>query len=100
MQIISASINLSLIPKDKIKTTDKNGVPYKNGASYFDVQILINDSPDKYGNNVAIIVGQTKEEREVKTPKIYLGNGKVVWNKPLEKEEPKQESKSEDGLPF
>jgi hypothetical protein len=98
MQIISASINLSLIPKDKIKTKHKNGTPYKNGAQYFDVQIMINDSPDKYGNNVAIIVGQTKEEREQKSAKTYLGNGKVVWSSA--KEEPKQERKSEDGLPF
>lgn len=98
MQIISASINLSLIPKDKIKTKDKNGTPYKNGAQYFDVQIMINDSPDKYGNNVAIIVGQTKEEREQKSAKTYLGNGKVVWSSA--KEETKSNNKTTGDLPF
>jgi hypothetical protein len=26
-----------------------------------------------------VVVEQTKEERETKTPKTYLGNVKVVW---------------------
>jgi len=39
----------------------------------------INDQLDKFGNNVAITLQQTKEQREAKTDKVYLGNGKVVW---------------------
>ena len=39
----------------------------------------INDELDKYGNNVAITLQQTKEQREAKEKKVYVGNGKVAW---------------------
>ena len=39
----------------------------------------INDET-KFGNNVSFSVSQSKEEREGKEAKIYVGNGKVVWN--------------------
>ena len=102
MKVISGSINLSKIPKERIKRTDKNGVPFSNGAQYLDVQILVNDKQDQYGNDVQIIVGQTKEEREAKTPKTFLGSAKVVWSNDSQKSEPKEETfqvKDKGGLP-
>ena len=39
----------------------------------------INDKLDKYGNNVAITLQQTKEQRDAEEKKVYVGNGKVVW---------------------
>lgn len=39
----------------------------------------INDELDKFGNNVAITIQQTKEQREAKEKKVYVGNGKVAW---------------------
>jgi hypothetical protein len=39
----------------------------------------INDETDQYGNNAAVFVSQTKEEREAKAKKTYVGNGKVVY---------------------
>ena len=39
----------------------------------------INDELDKYGNNVAITEQQTKEQRDAKEKKVYVGNGKVAW---------------------
>jgi hypothetical protein len=39
----------------------------------------ISDAQDNYGNNASIYVQQSKEEREAKTPKKYVGNGKVQW---------------------
>ena len=39
----------------------------------------MNDEPDQFGNQGPVIVDQTKEEREAKTAKTYLGNCKVVW---------------------
>ena len=104
MKVISGSINLSKIPKERIKRTDKNGVPFSNGAQYLDVQILVNDKQDQYGNDVQIIVGQTKEEREAKSAKTYLGNAKVVWSNDSQKQEPKEEvfqvKDNTDGMPF
>jgi len=69
--IIKASINLNEIPKHKI-------IDGKKGK-YLPITITINDEVDKFGNNASIFESQSKEEREAKTPKNYLGNGKVIW---------------------
>ena len=69
--IIKGSINLSEIPKDKI-------VEGKKGK-YLPISITINDEVDQFGNFGPIIVDQSKEEREAKVAKKYLGNCKVVW---------------------
>lgn len=55
----------------------------------------INDELDKFGNNVAITLQQTKEQREAKEKKVYVGNGKVAWtNGKIEV------AKKEEKLPF
>lgn len=69
--IIKASINLNEIPKDKIITGKK--------GKYLPIAITLNDEPDQFGNQGPIIVEQTKDERDAKTAKTYLGNVKVVW---------------------
>ncbi len=69
--IIKTSINLSAIPKDKI-------IEGKKGK-YLPITITINDEVDQFGNQGPVIVSQTKEERETKTEKTYLGNAQVVW---------------------
>jgi len=69
--IIKASINLNAIPKDKIITGKK--------GKYLPITITVNDEPDQFGNQGPVCVDQTKEEREAKTAKTYLGNVKVVW---------------------
>lgn len=53
-------------------------VKQKDGG-YKNYTISINDNVDNYGNNVVVYETQTKEEREAKAKKTYLGNGKVVW---------------------
>ncbi len=69
--IIKASINLNEIPKDKIIVGKK--------GKYLPITITINDEPDQFGNQGPIVVAQSKEERESKTAKVYLGNVQVVW---------------------
>jgi hypothetical protein len=69
--IIKGSINLSTIPKDKI-------IEGKKGK-YLPITITVNDETDNYGQQGPIIVSQTKEERESKEAKTYLGNVQVVW---------------------
>ena len=69
--IIKASINLSEIPTDKIITGKK--------GKFLPVTITINDELDQFGNQGPIVVAQTKEEREAKQKKTYLGNVQVVW---------------------
>jgi len=79
MQIISVSIDLTKIDKSRIKTTGKDGQPFNNGAKYLELSVTVNDAPDKYGNDVSVAHNQSKEEREAKADRIFLGNGKVVW---------------------
>ena len=69
--IIKASINLSEIPKEKVIVGKK--------GKYLPITITLNDEPDQFGNQGPVIVDQTKEEREGKAAKTYLGNVKVVW---------------------
>lgn len=69
--LVNGSINLSKIQKEKL-------VDGKTGK-WLPLNFSINDEVDEYGNNVSISIAQTKEERDAKTPKVYLGNGKVVW---------------------
>jgi len=44
-----------------------------------DVTISVNDEANKYRQNVSATIAQTKEQREAKAPKVYLGNGGVFW---------------------
>ena len=69
--IIKANINLNNIPKDKIYKGKK--------GNYLTLAITVNDEPDQFGNQGPVIVDQTKEEREAKAEKTYLGNVKVIW---------------------
>ena len=69
--IIKANINLNKIPKDKIYKGKK--------GSYLPITITINDEVDQFGNQGPVVVAQSKEEREAKNPKVYLGNVQVVW---------------------
>jgi hypothetical protein len=43
------------------------------------LQIGINDETNKFGQNVSVSVSQSKEDREAKKDKFYIGNGKVFW---------------------
>ena len=69
--IIKTSINLNAIPKDRIFVGKK--------GKYLPITITLNDEQDQFGNQGPVVVEQTKEEREAKEPKTYLGNVKVVW---------------------
>jgi len=82
--IINASIDLSKVDNSKVFE--------KDGKKWLNLSISINDETN-YGNNVGIALAQSKEEREAKQPKTYLGNGKVVWNNNIIVNASKDESK-------
>jgi len=93
--LMNASIRVDKLPKEKF-------IKGKDGAVYYNLTISVSDET-RYGNNVAITDSQTKEEREAKKPKNYLGNGKVVWtdgNIVLAEKEEVQEQETSDDLPF
>lgn len=98
MQIISGSIDCTKITKSKLVQ-----------GKFLNVTIILNDEPDKFGNHVAIAEGQTKEEREAKQPRTYLGNGKIVYDSTTAKKEVQKNVEpqnlvnpnfSENNLPF
>lgn len=91
--LILGSIDLTKIGKERLV----------NGK-YLNIQISINDTADQYGNNVGITIGQSKEEREAKAKKTYVGNAKVVWTdgniKAAEKVQENAPIQAKDDLPF
>lgn len=97
--IINASIKLNDIPSDKIIVGKK--------GKYLPITITVQDELDQFGNQGPIIVAQTKEERDAKQPKTYLGNLNVAWTngetKKLEApSKPKAQApqQAKDDLPF
>jgi len=97
--IIATSIDLNKIPKDKI-------IDGKKGK-YLPITITLNDELDQFGNSGPVVVQQTKEEREAKVAKVYLGNVKVVWTNgdnvavgPKDNVQQAAPAKAEVDLPF
>ena len=96
--IINYSLRVDKLPKEKF-------VSGKDGAVFVNLTMSVDDET-RFGNNTSIYVSQTKEEREAKKNRTYLGNGKVVWNNGVitnvEKEvkETEKAEVSEVDLPF
>lgn len=67
---ITASLCLSDIPKEAIKVGN-------NGKKYLSIVIAEGREPDAYGNTHYITISQTKEQRDAKEKKTYIGNGKA-----------------------
>ena len=71
-EIVNISIDLNKLDKSK-------EVAGKNGARYYNLSLVINDQDNEWGNNVQITEPQTKEERQAKTKKTFVGAGTSVW---------------------
>lgn len=79
-KLITAKIDVTKIPKEAIYIGEK--------GKYLSIDIWINDEDDNYGNDCSINVSQSKEEREAKAKKTYIGNGKTKFG--FSKSEPAQ----------
>jgi hypothetical protein len=99
--IINLSLNLENLPKEKF-------VKGKKGT-YYNLTVSVNDETNDYGSNVSAYDSQTKEERDAKKTRNYIGNGKVVWTDGkctavVRDDEPKKAQKevvsASDDLPF
>ena len=67
-------IDLNKIDKSKIKAG-------KNGEKYYSVVVDNRKEADKFGNTHTVYDNQSKEDREAKVAKNYLGSGKeFVFN--------------------
>ena len=69
--ILKGNIDVTKIPKNKIYEGKK--------GKYIGVVNSLNNEADQFGQHGSVTVDQTKEERDAKEPKIYLGNLQVVW---------------------
>ncbi len=67
--MITVSIDLAKIDKARIKITDK-------GQKFYNLVVDERKEPDTYGNTHTVYESQSKEERERKDKKNYIGNGK------------------------
>ena len=102
--IIKTSINLSNIDKSKVINGKK--------GKYLPITTTLNDEIDQFGNQGPVVIAQTKEEREAKVAKVYLGNVSVVWtngdnvavapreDQPLQKQPETKAEQVVDDLPF
>jgi len=87
----SFSICLSDIPKDKIQVSEKNGKKYLNLNQFVDTE-----QESKYGTHGSITISQSKDEREAKAPKVYIGNATVYYSSEEQaKQAPVQQSPQE-----
>lgn len=50
-----------------------------NEQGWANITVFVNDETNTYGQNASAALEQTKEQREAKEAKSYVGNGKVVW---------------------
>ena len=98
--MLNISLELSSIPKNLI-------FKHENGKSYINITISEMKEPDKFGKTHTVFISQSKEEREAKKEKIYIGKGKeIVFGNNSKSTETKKESVSEpyedcdDSLPF
>jgi hypothetical protein len=82
--IINVSLRVDKLPKEKF-------VSGKDGAVYYNFTVGVNDEANQFGQNVSLTDSQTQEEREAKKPKVYLGNGNVVWTNGEIKTAPKKD---------
>ena len=69
--LINVSINLDKLDKTKI-------IKGKKG-NYYQLTLSVQDETSAYGDNASIYDSQSKEEREAKANRNYVGNGSVIW---------------------
>jgi hypothetical protein len=49
------------------------------GEKGISIDFSINNDTNEWGQNVSAYVSQTKEQREAKSQRFYVGNGKCFW---------------------
>jgi hypothetical protein len=50
------------------------------GEKGLSLTIAAQDETNQYGQNVSAYVSQSKEDREAKKARYYVGNGKTFWS--------------------
>ena len=73
-------------------------------AKGVEITVSISDEPNKFGQNVVAYVSQSKEDRDKKMPKQWIGNGNTFWTDgkitQIRKESKQSNQGGNDNLPF
>lgn len=72
-----ASLNDLYIKKETLEVILKT--IEKKGDKGISLTVSINDESNQYGQNLSAYVSQSKEDREAKKDRFYVGNGKTFW---------------------
>lgn len=96
--MITLSICLSDLPKEKIQTAS-------NGKKYINLVVDKRKEAGKYGETHTLYVSQSKEERDAKEDKKYVGHGKEYvyngqQNNTSQASTRNEQQQSNDGFPF
>ena len=67
-KLISLSIDVTKLDKSRFYQGKK--------GTYANLDVWIEDEADQYGNDAGVSESQTKEAREAKAKRNYVGNGK------------------------
>ena len=89
--MITISVCLTDIPKSKI-------VEAKNGKKYVNLVLDERREVGQYGETHMLYMSQTKEERQNKDKKVFVGSGKEYKFEKRQEDVPDSDVK--DGLPF
>lgn len=92
-KLLSLSIDVTKINKSELITGEK--------GTYLNLTVSLNDEADKFGNTVSAWQSQTKEQREAKVNRTFLGNGKVIFDSEGKQQQQAPQAQEEQvDLPF
>ncbi len=73
-----ASLSSIYIKRETLQTL--LDVVSKKGEKGVELTVSIEDASNQYGQNLSAWVSQSKEQREAKANRFYVGNGKCFWS--------------------
>jgi len=92
-KIINIKVDVTKLDKSKFYKGEK--------GTYANLTVAENmDGESQYGDTHYVFESQSKEEREAKTPKNFVGNGKEFVFNNGQVSTPVEESLVDDDLPF
>jgi hypothetical protein len=97
-EVINASICLTDIKEMLQQKSSLATISPSNGKMYLNINIYAKREVDKFGKDISISISQSKEEREAKEPRKYIGNGET---RTFDRPEPIEATpQAVDDLPF
>jgi len=99
-----ASLNEIYIPIEKLEKVVE--VLKKKSEKGIKLTIATSEKTDQFGQSVSCYVSQSKEDREAKKERFYIGNGKTFWTDgkievtPSKDKKPEKAKEAQTETPF